>query len=204
MESGLAHVARAREHVCMPAQPLLVAAMNPCSCGFAGDPKRVCRCSAEQIQRYQARVSGPVVDRFDIHLRLRAVSVQALDASQAASAGESSSAVRARVCKARACAAERRLRDGEAASTTRAGPAEERALDQAARQLLMRCIDQLGLSLRAYAKALRVSRTLADLEGSVAIHGRHVAEAVQYRVLDRDPGAATLTAEDLAANSGSN
>jgi len=180
MESGFAVIARARERVIMPARPLLVAAMNPCPCGYAGDDKRVCRCTFDQVQRYRARVSGPMIDRFDLHVKLAAVPVQALDAKRR---GESSAQVRARIERARAVAAVR------ATETNTAAHESETALMQSARALLVRCIDTLHLSLRAYAKVLRVSRTLADLEGTDAVHSRHVAEAVQYRLLDAEAGA---------------
>jgi magnesium chelatase family protein len=176
MESGRAVVVRAREHVVMPAKPLLVAAMNPCPCGFWGDAKRLCRCTYDQIVRYRARLSGPVIDRFDLHVRLAAVPVHALTENQI---GEASSVVRARVVQARERARER-ARDASAQPT-------ERTLDESARALLIRCIDSLNLSLRAYAKILSVARTLADIEGEDAVHRRYIAEAVQYRVLDRDP-----------------
>jgi magnesium chelatase family protein len=193
MEAGVAVVVRARERVVMPARPLLVAAMNPCPCGYHGDAKRMCRCSYEQVERYRSRVSGPVIDRFDIHLRLSAVPISALDTGRQ---GESSATVRARVAQARSCA-DGRLRDMRE-DGARAQPLEH-ALDERARSLLLRCIDSLGLSLRAYAKVLRVASTLADLEGSTAVHSRHIAEAVQYRLLDRDPNARS---ELVAADSG--
>ncbi|MET0384496.1 MAG: YifB family Mg chelatase-like AAA ATPase [Polyangiales bacterium] len=188
MESGVAVIVRARECVMMPAVPLLVAAMNPCPCGYADDPKRMCRCSYDQVERYRARVSGPLVDRFDLHVQLSAVPVQSLaDARR----GASSEQVRARVIAARAHADERR-RSAAVGEDRR----DDRALDAAARSLLLTCIDKLGLSLRAYHKVLRVAHTLADLDGSDPVHKHHVAEAVQYRVLDRDPNARL----DLGAN----
>jgi magnesium chelatase family protein len=190
MESGLAVVVRTRERVIMPARPLLVAAMNPCPCGYLGDSKRICRCSYDQAQRYRSRVSGPVIDRFDLHLSLSAVPVHALCEERR---GDSSLVVRERVALARACAAERGVASADDLL---------RALARAARELLFRAVDQLGLSLRAYTKILRVSRTLADLEGSGAVRVSHVAEAVQYRMLDRQPGD-RFELSELAANSGS-
>ena len=187
MESGRAVVVRARERIIMPARPLLVAAMNPCPCGYHGDSKRICRCGYEQVQRYRSRISGPVIDRFDLHLVLSAVPISALSEERR---GEPSSVVQARVARARALAAERRAQGCDD---------PERALDAEGRSLLLQAIDQLGLSLRAYAKVLRVSRTLADLEGSDAVRKRHVAESVQYRKLDRAPQAGRDLA-DLAAH----
>jgi magnesium chelatase family protein len=192
MESGLAVIVRARERVIMPARPMLVAAMNPCPCGYAGDPKRICRCSFDQAQRYRARVSGPVIDRFDLHVQLPPVPVEALSHG---ARGESSASVRERVRAARELAAERARAGlnanscGAAEPRESAGLALERHLDTAARQLLWRSIDALGLSLRAYCKVLNVARSIADLAGSDALSSRHVAEAVQYRLLDRDPHA---------------
>ncbi len=179
MESGVAVIVRARQRVVMPARPLVVAAMNPCACGYAGDKKRVCRCSFEQAQRYRARVSGPVVDRFDIHVQLPSVSVATLDRG---SRGEASTVVRERITNARACALARESR-------TEAKPdlqALASHLDDAGRKLLVRSIDALGLSLRAYGKVLKIARTIADLAGSDAVSSAQVAEAIQYRLLDRD------------------
>jgi magnesium chelatase family protein len=192
MESGMAVIVRARERVIMPARPMLVAAMNPCPCGYAGDSRRICRCSFDQAQRYRARVSGPVIDRFDLHVQLPPVPVEALSHG---ARGESSASVRERVRAARELAAERARAGlnanscGAAEPRESAGLALERHLDTAARQLLWRSIDALGLSLRAYCKVLNVARSIADLAGSDALSSRHVAEAVQYRLLDRDPHA---------------
>ena len=134
----------------------------------------MCRCSFDQAQRYRSKVSGPVIDRFDLHLSLAAVPVHALNDERR---GESSQVVRARVAQARALAAQRAPKDSVDLV---------QALMREARELLFRAIDQLGLSLRAYNKILRVSRTIADLEGRDAVLTSHVAEAIQYRSLDRD------------------
>jgi magnesium chelatase family protein len=178
MESGRAVVVRARERIVMPAKPLVVAAMNPCACGYAGDTKRVCRCSTEQAQRYRSRISGPLIDRFDMHVQLSSVPITAL---RQGSQGESSAVARERVIAARAHAQARKqqLPPG-AADVTLA------TLEPDARQLLCACVERFGLSMRAFNKLLKVSRTVADLEGCEPVRSRHIAEAVQYRLFDRE------------------
>ena len=178
MESGRAMIVRARERVTMPAKPLVVAAMNPCACGYAGDSKRVCRCSNEQAQRYRARISGPLIDRFDMHVQLSSVPITAL---RQGSHGESSAVVRERVIAARARA---EARDAQLPSA--AADMTLTALEPCARQLLCACVERFGLSMRAFNKLLRVSRTVADLEGCEPVLSHHVAEAVQYRLFDRE------------------
>jgi magnesium chelatase family protein len=174
MESGLAVVARARERVVWPARPLVVAAMNPCPCGYADDCTRVCSCSPDRVERYRARISGPLLDRFDMHIALKPVEARMLREGER---GESSAQVRARVVAARSRAA------------TRAGADQIESIssvtDADALHLLDRAVDSLGLSVRAYVKALRVARTIADLDERERVSGQHVAEAIQYRLLDR-------------------
>ena len=187
MESGRAIVVRARERVSMPAKPLVVAAMNPCPCGYDGDDKRVCRCTFEQAQRYRARISGPLIDRFDMHVQLASVPITAL---RAEAHGESSASVRERVVAARARARARRAQSKpEQADVTLL------SLEPAARQLLLACIERFGLSMRAFGKLLRVSRTVADLEGVESVMSHHVAEAVQYRLFDREVEAQPAQAQ---------
>jgi magnesium chelatase family protein len=179
MESGEAVVVRARDRAVMPARPLIVAAMNPCPCGYYGHKKRVCRCSADAVRRYLGRVSGPLLDRFDLHVWLPTVAVRALCDSPI---GESSEIVRERANAARA------RQRARLALRTRTPQLDELAaeLEPEALRFLHRTLSQLELSLRAYGKVLKVSRTIADLDGSDAVRIPHVAEAVQYRVLDRD------------------
>ncbi|HEX6240744.1 MAG TPA: YifB family Mg chelatase-like AAA ATPase [Polyangiales bacterium] len=172
MESGLAVITRAHERVVWPAQPLVVAAMNPCPCGYADDAARVCSCSIDRVERYRARISGPLLDRFDMHIALKSVESRTLREGER---GESSAEVRARVCAARALSGSRVLGAEQLSAQT-----EGDALC-----LLDRAVDSLGLSVRAYVKALRVARTIAHLDGSARICAEHVAEAIQYRLLDR-------------------
>jgi magnesium chelatase family protein len=185
MESGISVIVRARDRATMPAKPLIVAAMNPCPCGYQGQSRRVCRCSQEQVQRYRGRVSGPLMDRFDLHVALPPLSMRELEHAEP---GETSAAVRARVT---ACRLRKRDRELEAAAhcqTDRRSPLLRLAgeLEPSALRFLHRSMQQLELSLRAYAKVLRVSRTIADLEASALVQVPHVAEAVQYRLFDRE------------------
>jgi magnesium chelatase family protein len=175
MESGLAVVARAMERVVWPARPLVIGAMNPCPCGYQDDPRHVCLCTSDRMDRYRARVSGPLLDRFDMHIALKPVAARMLREGER---GESSQVVQRRVeCareRARLRKPERRSLDGIVRDTT----AE-------ALTLLDRATDSLGLSVRAYVKALRLARTIADLAESERIAAEHMAEAIQYRLLDR-------------------
>ena len=189
MESGLACVVRARDRVVMPARPLIVAAMNPCPCGYQGHPRRICRCTPEQIDRYRARVSGPLLDRFDLHVALPPVSVKQVERGVD---GESSRDVRARVLAARAFRAYRLAARAGGRVVDHGLPPLVRAaaeLTPDALTLLHRGVAQLDLSLRAYAKLMAIGRTLADLGASERVEPLHVAEAVQYRVLDRASAA---------------
>lgn len=176
MELGRIAIVRARHRVDMPAAPLVVAAMNPCPCGFAGDPERACTCSAERIERYVSRISGPLLDRFDLHAVAARVPTRDL---RHAPKSEGTEAVRARVIAAREFRAAHPI---PATLEGWIGSAENDAL-----ALLDRAVDALGLSARAYVKALRVARTIADLASDERVRTEHVAEAVQYRKLDRRP-----------------
>ena len=180
IEEGCAVITRARYHVTFPARFTLVAAMNPCVCGHAGDPLRVCRCAPHQIEQYRRRISGPLLDRMDLQIEVPRVRVEDLARGVR---GESSEAVRSRVTKARE---RQRLRQGRLNGHLDLKGTEAwcRAEAEASR-LLERAMDRFGLSARAYHRVLRVARTLADLEEGPAIRSAHVAEAVQYRALDR-------------------
>jgi magnesium chelatase family protein len=181
LESGVVTISRAARQSEFPARFQLVAAMNPCPCGWAGDPSGRCRCSPDVIQRYRARISGPLMDRIDLHVDVPRLPPAELRPDGAV--GEDSATVRARVVaartvqQARAGCCNARLGQADTATHCRLVPA-----DQA---LLERAIDSLQLSARAMHRILRVARTIADLAGSETIASAHLAEALGYRRMDR-------------------
>jgi len=177
LESGHIVISRAARQAEFPAAFQLVAAMNPCPCGYAGDASGRCVCTPEVIRRYRARVSGPLLDRIDLQIAVPRVALAEL--SGPATLGESSAVVRARVNAAR----ERQLqRAGKAnAGLSNREVLRDCALAAGDRQLLERALDQLGLSARAYHRILRVARSIADLDGSDAVRTAHLMEAIQYR-----------------------
>jgi magnesium chelatase family protein len=182
LEDRIVTIARARGTVVYPANFMLVAAMNPCPCGHAGDPARACTCSATAIARYQRRISGPLLDRIDIHVEVPRVEYDKLADLRP---GEQSAAVRARVEAARAVQARRFAgttctTNGEM-STTEVRVHCQAALEEGARSLLRTAAAQLALSARAFHRVLKVARTIADLAGSETIAAAHLAEALQYR-----------------------
>jgi magnesium chelatase family protein len=181
----------------MPAKPLIVAAMNPCPCGYQGQSRRVCRCTPDQVQRYRGRVSGPLMDRFDLHVALPPLSMREIEDAEP---GETSAAVQARVTACRLRKLERELEIAALCQSDRRSPLLRLTaeLEPSALRFLHRSMQQLELSLRAYAKVLRVSRTIADLDASALVQVPHVAEAVQYRLFDRE--ATRARARSLAAD----
>lgn len=187
---GRVTIARGDERATFPARPLLVGAINPCPCGYAGERQGRCTCPPERVRSYRARLSGPLLDRIDLHVALPPVDVVHL---QSAARGEPSAPVRERVMAARAAQAERARRGGAALTNATLAPRDLERLaapDAAGARVLAAAMDKLGLSARAYSKVLRVARTVADLDGSDAVRAPHVAEAVHARLFDRDPDAA--------------
>jgi magnesium chelatase family protein len=191
LEEGYVTISRAQAKATFPARLLLVCAMNPCACGWLGDGSGRCVCSLERVRAYRAKMSGPLLDRIDVHVVLPPVEVRALQGSMP---GEESAAVRARVERARAGQRQRAERGDVGASTNAAlAPRDlERVapLCAAGARMLAAAVERLSLSARAYGKVLRVSRTIADLDGSDDLRPAHVAEAISLRVLDRGPTAA--------------
>ena len=182
LEEGRITVARAAGTVVFPARFVLVAAMNPCPCGYRGDARRPCRCTPQQVAKYRGRLSGPLLDRIDLVVDVQAVAIADLTGK---ALGESSPVVRARVLAAR----ERQLaRPGRAGclNANLHGRTFDRlcAIDESGRVLLERSAERLRLTARGFHRVLKVARTIADLGGDAAVAHRHLAEALQYRLTE--------------------
>jgi magnesium chelatase family protein len=204
IEDKIVTISRAQGSLTFPAAFMLIAAMNPCPCGYYGDPVKACTCSSAMVTKYQKRISGPLLDRIDIHIQVPRVEYEKLSDSRF---GESSAVIRQRVEKARqrqrerfgeaqGDASERPSRPGTPAGVTGRHslftitcnadmrPAEVRQfcqLDDTGRSLMKAAMQQLQLSARAYHRVLKLARTIADLAGSETIQPTHLAEALQYR-----------------------
>ncbi len=179
-------ISRAAGTVVFPANVMLVAALNPCRCGYFGDPRRECRCSPREVENYRNRISGPLLDRIDIHVEAPAVEYRELSSTERA---EPSAAIRARVEAARALQSARFATSRRGRTNAEMSPAQLKAhckLDPASQEMLRLAMTELQLSARAYDRILKVSRTIADLAESAAIRSEHIGEAIQYRTLDRN------------------
>ncbi len=184
LENGVVTVSRAVATVSYPAQFVLISAMNPCPCGFYGDFRHSCSCTPGMISRYRARVSGPLLDRIDIHIDVPAVPYKELSNDYT---GEKSEVIRQRVIEARNIQL-KRFKDDKIFANGQMKTRHMKKyckLTEDAHKLLDTAMQKLGLSARAYSRILKVSRTIADLDNSETIQGYHIAEAIQYRTLDR-------------------
>lgn len=180
MEDGVVTISRAHGTVSFPAKFMLIGAMNPCPCGFASDPERECTCTQTAVTRYQRKLSGPLLDRIDIHVEVPRVEYDKLTGT---TAPEPSAAIRDRVERARNLQLAR-FTDTKRTSNAEMGPKEVRqycAVEPAAQTLLKAAVQQLHLSARAFHRTLKLARTIADLAGAEVIGAAHVAEAIQYR-----------------------
>jgi len=186
LEDGRVTISRALLSLTYPAEFMLAAAMNPCPCGYFTDPNKECTCAPVQIQRYLSRVSGPLLDRIDIHIEVPSVKYKELAGT---ATGESSSIIRDRVRRAREVQLQRFSEHPRLFCNARMESKEIRKycrIDTQGDELLKTAITKLGLSARAYDRILKVSRTIADLEGASEIRAQFVSEAIQYRSLDRN------------------
>lgn len=184
LEDGDVSISRSAGKVTLPCAFMLAAAMNPCPCGYLGDAKHECRCSPTQIQRYRSRISGPLLDRIDIHIEAPALTLGELRSEQP---GEASAPIRARVEAARHRQQARfaHTRTTSNARMTQAQIRKHCAIEAALGDLLQHAMEQLSMSARAYDRILKVARTIADLAGAERIEAPHLLEAIQYRSLDR-------------------
>jgi magnesium chelatase family protein len=186
LEDGRVTISRSKMSVDYPANFMLVCAMNPCLCGHYSDPARECTCQPQQIQKYMAKISGPLLDRIDLHIEVPAVKYKELSSKES---GESSERIRERVMRAREIQSKRfrGRKDMYANADMQSREIREFCkLDAAGEELLKMAITKLGLSARAYDRILKVGRTIADMANSVEIRPEHVSEAIQYRSLDRN------------------
>ena len=187
LEDGKIVVSRAAGQAAFPCHVMLVAAMNPCPCGYLGHPSHPCTCTPAAVERYRSRISGPLLDRIDLHVNVEPVEYEALASD---SGGESSAAVRSRVLRTRRIQ-QQRLQQWGVSCNARIPDAQLRAVCRMtpdASRMLAAAFDRMGLSARAYTRVLKVARTLADMDQSELLSSAHIAEALQYRMLDRSLG----------------
>lgn len=184
LEDGFIHIARSQKGFIFPSRIMLCAAMNPCPCGYHSDPLKPCRCNPGAIQSYMSKISGPLLDRIDIHIELPSVRYRELTDTRET---ESSAAIRERIKKARQIQLSRLASDGLFCNA-QMNPKQVRnhcLLEPAAEHILRMAMEELGLSARAYDKILKVAKTISDIAGREVIGPEHLSEAIQYRSLDR-------------------
>lgn len=184
LEDGIVTISRALNSSTFPADFMLIAAFNPCPCGFRNDPRRDCHCTIPAIERYMSKLSGPLLDRIDLHIEVPAVPFKELSSEDA---GTSSAEMRDQVVSARQLQFDR-FQDGthlQNAQMTTRQIRQHCKLDASCMSLLKSAVNEMGLSARAHDKILRVARTIADLEAAENIQSHHIHEAINYRMLDR-------------------
>ena len=189
LEDRVVHISRAKFSIEYPASFMLVASMNPCPCGYFNHPEKDCVCAPGIVQKYLSKISGPLLDRIDLHVEVTPVSFKELRETKST---ESSSEIRQRVIRAREIQKQRFATSSNQHCNAQMGNKEIQShckLNGAGEQLLKNAMEKLGLSARAYDRILKVARTIADLENSKAIETNHIAEAIQYRSLDREAWA---------------
>lgn len=184
LEDRKISISRVNANFTYPCNFMLISSMNPCPCGYYGAKDKICNCSKSQIDRYINKISGPLLDRIDIHIEVEAVNYQELERE---SKSENSEEIRKRVNKARKIAQERYKEYGiySNAQLTPALIEKYCKLGSKEREILKRAFEKLGFSARAYSRILKVARTIADLDGKEDIEVKHLAEAIKYRDLDR-------------------
>ena len=185
LEDGMVTISRATGSLSFPSRFILVIAFNPCSCGYLGDMKHNCRCTPAQVQRYDSRLSGPLLDRIDMHLEVPSVPYKEMAAGNG---GEPSSVIKEKVEKARAVQKKRFARRKNFYCNGQMTPKDIKkfcALDKGSEKLIENAVERLGLSARSYHRILKLGRTVADLDSSESLLAKHIAEAIQYRRLER-------------------
>ncbi|MBQ3490145.1 MAG: YifB family Mg chelatase-like AAA ATPase [Clostridia bacterium] len=188
IEDGIVTITRVSGKVTFPANFMLVCAMNPCKCGYYGHPTKKCTCSPQDIRKYLSRISGPLLDRIDIQVEMPSLSYEEIASSKPETNAETSAVLRERVNRARSFAQKRYAKEEKLYCNANLSPKQIRKYcktDTAAEDLLKKAFDRLGLSARGYDRILRVARTIADLAESEEIKASHIAEAIQFRSLDR-------------------